>query len=101
MDPVFHLTVNIQTPKGMLEIGSFFLGTEIKFAENTFSQLEGSTNIISYPSIRLDLICTSRRDLPVCLKSMGCNLEQYANNCRMLTKEIFKHFMFESDAPLA
>lgn len=100
MEPVYHLTVNIQTPKGMLEIGKFFLGTDNTFAKETFAQMEGSEDLLKYPSIRLDLISTTAGMLPVCQQRIGCNLDQYAVNCRTLTREAFRHFMFEGDTIL-
>jgi hypothetical protein len=92
---VYYVTVNIKTPDGMLEIGRYFLGVEKSFAEDTFSALKGSDNVIQHPFIRLDLINTSADPLPVCLKNMGCDLAQYTYNCRILTREVFRHFMFE------
>ncbi len=94
-DTSYHLTVNIQTPKGMLEIGRFFLGTDKSFAEDTVNELKGSDDLVKYPSIRLDLLNIESNKLPVCLKSIGCTLEQYASNCKVLTREAFRYFMFE------
>ena len=94
MEASYHVTVNIQTPMGMLEIGNFFLGTEKSFAEETMDELEGSNNL-GAASIRLDLLSTTLDNLPVCIKSIGCNLDQYASNCKILTREVFRHFMFE------
>ncbi|WP_291910703.1 hypothetical protein [Chitinophaga sp. CB10] len=96
----YHLTVNIQTPKGMLETGTFFLGADRQFAETIFDNMAGSKDLAKYPSIRLDLLASTGDLLPVCLKRMGCNLEQYAGNCKMLTRELFRHFMFEGEMTL-
>jgi len=95
MDTLYHITVNIQTPSGMLEIGKFFLGEDSVFSQATFDDLEGNTDYVKYPAIRLDLISITAGALPVCLNSIGCDLEQYGNNCRTLTREVFRHFMFE------
>ncbi|SHL50484.1 hypothetical protein SAMN05444266_103543 [Chitinophaga jiangningensis] len=97
MNTTYHLTVNIQTPKGMLETGSFFLGNSRQFAETIFEELAGSENLLQYPSIRLDLLSITDDMLPLCLKRIGCNLEQYTSNCRILTRELFRHFMFEEE----
>jgi hypothetical protein len=95
METLYQLVVNIQTPKGMLEIGRFYLGTSLHFAESTFDSLGGGTDLNKYPSIRLDLLGTSDGGLPACLKSIGCNLDQYTANCRIITREVFRHLMFE------
>ena len=84
----------------MLEIGRYFLGAKNSFAEEVFSACKGSYNVMQHPFIRLDLINTSADSLPVCLKNIGCDLAQYTYNCRILTREIFRHFMFEGELPL-
>lgn len=84
----------------MLEIGRYFLGAERSFAEHTFDDLQGSENLMLRPFIRLDLLTTAAEALPVCLKSIGCNLNEYTDNCGTLTREAFRHFMFEGDLSL-
>lgn len=95
MDTLFYLVVNINTPQGMLEVGRFFLGANRYFANETWAMMEGSSDSLQYPSIRLDLVETKTGALPVCHKSIGCNLDQYAANCKILTREVFRHFMFD------
>lgn len=98
MDTRYHIAVNIRTPEGMLEVGKFYLGTDHGFAHTAFSRLRGIESAAEYPAIRLDLLGTPGDELPVCLKSIICTLDEYTENCRIITREAFRHFMF--DAPV-
>lgn len=94
MEPLYRVTVNIKAPKGMLEIGTYYLGAEKAFAESLFKKLEGDKDLAHHPGIRLDLVSFQGKSIPLCLEQIGCDLQQYTRNCEMLAREIFKHFMF-------
>lgn len=84
----------------MVEIGRYVLGAERSFAMQTFVGLQGKDDIQGHLCIRLDLIYEPVETLPTCLKSIGCSLQEYTHNCAALTREIFRHFMFEDSASL-
>lgn len=92
---MYYVLVHIKTLKGMVEIGKYFLGKEPSFAIHTFAQLQGKKDKEEVPCIRLDLVHEPLNTLPVCLKSIGCNLGEYTHNCAFLTRVIFRQFIFE------
>ncbi len=97
---MYYVPVHIKTPKGMVEIGRYVLGAEKSFAMRTFMSLRGEDDKQDSLCIRLDLIYEPAETLPICMKSIGCNLQEYTQNCAVLTREIFRHFMFESSTSL-
>lgn len=96
METRYHITVNISTPQGMLETGKLFLGTDQGFAEGLSRQLQGTEGTPEYPAIRLDLLGTTGSQLPVCISSIACTLDEYGENSRTITREVFRHFMFDA-----
>ena len=42
--------------------------------------------------LQIDLMET-KNNLPVNIKVIGCTLEQLAENCKIITKEVFKMFV--------
>jgi regulatory protein YycH of two-component signal transduction system YycFG len=90
----FCIALNIKTGKEFETYGKFFLGTDKKFAQSTFNKLVGDHNITDGHVLQLDLIET-RNELPLSVQMLSCNLEQLAENCRIITKEMFKLFNLE------
>ena len=96
---MYFILVHIKTREGTIEIGRYLLGRDESFAMETFASLQGKDNREDTLCIRLDLVYESLGALPVCLKSIACRLKEYTQNCALLTKEIFRHFMLEDEAP--
>jgi hypothetical protein len=69
--------------------GKFFIGNDRDLAHQLFSGLEGSESVQESDILHLDLMETVD-GLPVNMKVINCTLDQLANNCRIITKEIFK-----------
>ncbi len=79
----------------MQEIGIFFLRTDDEFAHNIFDSLKGNPASGDDALIRIDLEKKADGILPVRLKSISCTLNQYADNSRVITRDIFKYFTLE------
>jgi len=79
----------------MLPIGTFFLGPDTDFAHSVFDSLQGGLTATENVLIRVDLEKNGDGVLPVRLKSKSCTLNQYAENCRIITRDIFKFFTLE------
>ncbi len=79
----------------MMEIGSFFLGTDPEFALITFDDLSGDDHVTEDTIIRIDLIKKEDNFLPITLKCLGCTLSQYAENCKTIARNLFKYFALE------
>ena len=53
-----------------------------------FSKLKGSWDVNEQHPLQMDFI-EKRNSLPVNLKMISCNLEEIAENCKIITKELF------------
>lgn len=91
METTYHIIVDITTTKGLLEVGSFYLGNDVEFATTTFDNLMGmpySNDAI----IRMSLVETGKGALPKTLNGIGCILNEYAENCKIITRDVFKYY---------
>lgn len=95
MNTVYTIIVSIRTLHGMQEIGTFFLGPDVDFADSVFECLTGDVTLEDDALIRIDLEAKEDGILPVRLKSISCTLNQYAENCKIITRDIFKFFTLE------
>ena len=92
----YNIIVNIKTAAGILEVGNFLIGDDDEFARATFSSLKGNNNINDGGILRMDLIETKNQALPLLLESITCSLDQYLENCRIVTRDVFKFFTMEN-----
>jgi hypothetical protein len=84
----FYIIVNIKTLSGYEAAGRFYLGNNGEFAQMVFSKLKGSGDVNEKHPLQMDFI-EKRNSLPVNLKMISCNLEEIAENCKIITKELF------------
>jgi len=98
METQYLITISIRMPAGMLEIGRFLIGNIHSYVLNTFESLNGSRDIAK-SVLRIDLIKNQADELPLCLESMGCTLDEYVENCRIITRDAFKFFTLEHKEP--
>lgn len=94
MEIQYNIIINIKTPEGMLEIGDFLIGDDEDFAHTTF----GSLNGYSYDEqgvLRIDLVKKRGRAPAQYLESISCTLDEYVENCRIITRNAFKYFTLE------
>ena len=94
MKDAFYIVLNIKTAMGFEGYGRFFIGNERDVANAVFDQLQGNGEMIEESILHLDLV-EIRNDLPVNIQMISCTLEQLAENCRIITKEIFRIFSLE------
>jgi len=67
----------------------FPIGNDRAYAYGIFEQLKGSHNINEKDFLFIDFIET-KEGLPLNLKMISCSLSQLAQNCCIITKELFK-----------
>jgi hypothetical protein len=91
MDTQFCLVITLKTPGGTENIAHFHLGADRKKAVAIFQKLKGTTDINENNVLSIEFRET-KEDLPVNLKMISCTLEQIAENCRLVTKELFKNY---------
>ena len=78
----------------MLEIGNFFISDDIDFAWGTFNSLLGKEYNAETSILRIDL-AKKTSDRTEYLRSIGCTLDEYVENCRIITRDAFKFFSLE------
>jgi len=87
----FYIVLNLRTCTGYESFGKFFIGNDKKSAARIFAQLKGQKAVDEKSVLQLDLRETIN-GLPVNIQMITCSLEELAENCRIITKEIFKMF---------
>jgi len=92
MDTQFYILLNLRTAKGPESFARFFIGNNRAEASNVFSKLKGTANINEENVLYLELMET-REGLPFNLEMITCTLDQLADNCKIITKEMFKIFV--------
>jgi flagellar motor switch protein FliM len=88
METTFYIILNIITPNGLQSYARFYIGNDRNMAYQLFSQLKGSADINEKNILYLELMETVE-NLPVNIRMISCSLNELADNCRMITKEIF------------
>ena len=91
IDTTFYIVENIRSADGYQSIGKFFMGNDKDSALNIFHKLKGSSKVDDKAMLTLELRET-KNELPLNLLMISCTLEEFAENSRIITKEIFKLF---------
>src|SRR5688500_18303786 len=89
MDTKFSIILNLKTGKGFETFGKFFIGNDRECASHIFSKLKGTQQVNDKNILHLDLV-EKRNGLPVNVQLLTCTLEDLAENCKIITREIFK-----------
>jgi len=92
--PGFYIIVNLKSGKSYESFAKFFLGKNKKSAEGIFQKLKGSTDVSEKSMLQLQL--TEIDDgLPLNIHLLSCTLEELGENCKIITKELFKQLNLE------
>lgn len=84
----FYITCHINTPAGPEVFGRFEIGNDREKAYELFSMLKGDKEMNGQNILCLELMETVN-ELPVNINMLGCTLNELAENCRIITKEVF------------
>lgn len=95
METQFYITITLKTHNGLECFAKFFIGNNRHRAFDIFKQLKGSHNVTEKNILYFDFWET-KKGLPVNLDLITCTLNQLAENCRIITKELFISENFES-----
>jgi hypothetical protein len=95
METQFYITLTLKTHKGLESFAKFFIGNNRYRAYDIFKQLIGSHNVSEENILYFDF-WEIEKELPVNLDFITCTLNQLAENCRIITKELFKLENLES-----
>jgi hypothetical protein len=93
MTSQFYIVLNVKTSRGPETFGQFFIGNNRERAYDVFRQMKGTEadekNFLYLDSMEMV------DGLPVNLKMITCTLDQLAENCKIIAKEVFKQFNLE------
>lgn len=90
----FYIVLNLRTGTGYECFGKFEVGNNRKSATSIFNQLRGRKNVDDNSILQLDLM-ESVNGLPVNMQMITCSLEELSENCKIITKEIFRNYNME------
>ena len=89
METQFYITLTFKTFKGLESFAKFFIGNDRERAFAIFEKLKGMDNVSEDHVLYIDFMETIE-GLPINLNVITCTLNQLAENCRIITKELFK-----------
>jgi len=84
----------MKRPQGMLELGQFYMGKDKAQAVETFERLSGEHQSEKPGVLKIDLV-EKQPDVDLVLGHLRCTLEQFTENCRIITVDAFKYFSLE------
>lgn len=91
METIFYIKFTIRAADGFEHFGQFFIGNDGDFAYNLFRQLKGKDEVSENNILQLDFM-EARNSLPLNIRMIRCTLNEMAENCRIITKEMFKFY---------
>jgi len=84
----FFIAVQINTANGPETIARFRIGNNPQQASQIFYLLKGDDHIGERDTLCLDFM-EMKDGLPVNLKMISCTSDQLAENCKIITEELF------------
>lgn len=88
METQFYITLTLRTHSGFESFAKFFIGNNRQRAFEIFKQLKGSHDVSEKNILYFDFWET-QKGLPANLDLITCTLNQLAENCRIITRELF------------
>lgn len=88
MEIQFYIEMRMKTGKGWERFAMYFIGNDRGHAHAVFNQLKGM-EVSEKNVLHIDFVETVE-GLPVNIKILTCTLNQLADNCKFITKELFK-----------
>jgi len=85
----FYILLSLKTIDGFESFGKFVIGNNRSFAYSLFKKLKGSSEANEKSVLTIELMETVN-ELPLNLKIISCTLEELTENCKLITKEMFK-----------
>ncbi|WP_410221402.1 hypothetical protein [Pedobacter sp.] len=91
MKAQFYILLSQRGRRGFEPYGQYFLGNDGNAANSIFDKLKGNDDLKNEALLHFDLMEVVD-EIPMKVRMLCCTLEEYAYNCKVITKEIFKHF---------
>jgi hypothetical protein len=89
----YSITLNVKTGNDVECFGRFLLGSDRRTAAAIFAQLDSLSAVDEQEVLYLDFVEVDN-GLPVTLDVRACTLAQLGENCKLITREIFKQNIF-------
>ena len=94
----FYILLSQKTSSGYTTYGQFWLGHDRNLALEIFSKLKDSQKEPGELMLHLNFMeCVD--EIPVKIKTISCTLEDYAINCKLIAKELFRTMNLEGRMP--
>jgi hypothetical protein len=93
MDKQYFIIVDMKSLDGYLEFAKFSLGNDPEFSNEVFSRLQVIDIDDKAMALRIELLATGD-EINEVLRTCYCTLKQLKENCEVITKEVFRHFIF-------
>src|SRR5687768_5927895 len=94
MDTQFFIRFAMKTKTGADTFANFFIGNSRSRARAIFNNLKGNREVRESDLLQLEFMETSE-GIPVNLDVMSCTLQELGENCKLITKELFKSAVLE------
>lgn len=94
VESLFYLLVTIKTINGHETFAKFFVGNNRERAHEIFNMLQASSEVSETALLHLEFMET-KNNLPFNLDIKSCTLNQLAENCKIIIKEVFKLVILE------
>ena len=94
METHFYIRFIMKTKTGPETFAHFFMGNSRSSAMSAFSNLKGNREVHESDLLLLEFMET-REGMPVNLDVMSCTLQELGENCKIITKELFKSAVLE------
>jgi hypothetical protein len=88
METQFYIMITLKTIHGLENFGKFFIGNDRERATAIFQKIKGAENNVEKNVLYMEFMETVK-GLPVNLDVISCSLNQLAENCKTITKELF------------
>lgn len=89
METQFYITFTLKTVDGLESFAKFFIGDDRDCAFTIFRNLQGTHDVSETNVLFIEFIET-KRGLPFNLDMISCTLDELGENCKIITKELFK-----------
>ena len=90
MKTTFYIVLSMRTADGFETFSKFFTGDDRDLAYDIFGKLKGDKNTNEESILQMELTET-KNELPLNIKIISCTLEELAENCKVIVKELFKY----------
>ena len=89
MGTQYYIQLTLKTANGTESFAKFFMGNNRSNAISIFRKLKGTKDVTEKDVMYMDFMETIN-GLPSSIEIITCTLNQIGENCKIITKELFK-----------